>query len=142
MPLTVSILTPEAAVLERRVESVVVPAYDGELGILQNHAPLIAQLAPGAVRLTVEGKTDLFAIAGGFVEVLDNKVSIFAESAELAHEIDVERAHQAAERARQALRQKDSNINVMEAEASLQRALARLHVVEALRTRRRTPQNP
>jgi len=136
MGLTVSILTPEAPVLERQVDSVVVPAHDGELGILSNHAPLLAQLMPGQIRLTSEGKTDLFAISGGFVEVLRNRVSIFAETAELGHEINLERARQAAQRAREALRVRDANVNVEEAEAALRRALVRLNVAESLHRRK------
>ncbi len=96
--IAVEIVTPERLVKEAQVDSVIVPAIDGELGILPNHAPLLAQLQPGAIRLNQNGNTELFAVSGGFIEVDKNKVSVFAETAEMATEIDEERARQAAER--------------------------------------------
>src|SRR6185437_1921311 len=104
MALAVDILTPERVVLQTQADSVVVPAAAGELGILNHHAPLLAELAPGNLRLRRGAETELFAVSGGFVEVSHNHVEIFAETAEMAREIDIERARQAAERARAALR--------------------------------------
>jgi F-type H+-transporting ATPase subunit epsilon len=129
----VDILTPEKVVVQKEADSVVVPAADGELGILKDHAPLIAELQPGQIRLTQSGSTETFAVSGGFVQVLDNKISVFAETAEMAQEIDVERAKQAAERARAALRGSRDEEDLAKAEAALMRALARLRVVESIR---------
>jgi F-type H+-transporting ATPase subunit epsilon len=133
MPLAVDILTPEKVVMQKEADSVVVPAADGELGILQHHAPLLAQLQPGQIRLRAGDALETFAVSGGFVQVLNNRVSVFAETAEMAHEIDVERARQAAERARQALRVGRADVDLAQAEAALMRALARLRVVESVR---------
>src|ERR1700690_3142209 len=117
--LTVDILTPERNVLQAQADSVVVPAADGELGILSHHAPLVAQLEPGEIRLRTGNEIQLFAVSGGFVEVQNNHVVVMAETAEMAHEIDVERARQAAERAKAALRAPIGTADFALAEAAL-----------------------
>ena len=133
MTITVDIMTPERLVVQCQAESIVVPAADGELGILPHHAPLLAQLQPGEIRLHRGSDTELFAVSGGFVEVENNKVSIFAETAEMAHEIDVERARQAAERAKAEMKVARTDIDLAEAEGALRRALVRLRLAEDLR---------
>ena len=131
--LAVDILTPERRVLQTQADSVVVPAVDGELGILKDHLPLVAQLQPGEIRMRTGEETQVFAVSGGFVEVQNNHVIVMAETAEMAHEIDVERARQAAERAKAALRAPIGTVDMAQAQAALMRALARLHAVEAIR---------
>lgn len=133
--ITVDILTPERRVLEAQADSVVIPAHDGELGILADHAPLVAQLQPGEIRMRNGERTDYFAISGGFVEVQDNHVSIMAETAEMAHDIDLERARQAAERAKAAMRAPGPELDLAQTEMALRRALARLRAVESVRRR-------
>src|SRR6266851_2479944 len=123
--LAVDILTPERRVLQAQAESVVVPAVDGELGILKDHLPLVAQLQPGEIRMRTGDATQVFAVSGGFVEVQHNHVIVMAETAEMAHEIDVERARQAAERAKAALRAPSGTVDLAQAQAALLRALAR-----------------
>ena len=130
--IAVDIMTPERLVLQTQAESIVVPASDGELGILPHHAPLLAELQPGQIRLRNGGNVELFAVSGGFVEVENNRVAIFAETAEMAQEIDAERARQAAERAKAALKIAKSDIDLAMAEAALQRALVRLRITEGL----------
>ena len=80
----IDILTPERRVLQAQADSVVVPAADGELGILADHTPLVAQLQPGEIRMRTGDDTQIFAVSGGFVEVQNNHVVIFAETAEMA----------------------------------------------------------
>ncbi len=133
--IAVDILTPDRRVLQTQVDSVVVPAVHGELGILAGHTPLIAQLQPGEIRLRTGDKVDYFAVSGGFVEVQNNHVVVMAETAEMAHEIDLERARQAAERAKAALRAPSQTMDLAQAQAALLRALARLRAVEAVRRR-------
>ena len=133
--IAVDIMTPERRVLQTQADSVVVPAADGELGILAHHAPLVAQLQPGQIRLRTGEKTELFAVSGGFVEVQNNHVIVMAETAEMAHEIDVERARQAAERAKAELRAPSGTVDMAQAQAALLRALTRLRAAEALRAR-------
>jgi len=130
--IAVDIVTPERRVLQTQADSVVVHAIDGELGILAHHTPLVAQLAPGEIRLRMGDQTQYFAVSGGFVEVQDNHVTVMAETAEMAHEIDVERARLAAERARELIKTAKSDVDLAQAEAALRRALARLHVTEGL----------
>jgi len=135
--IAVSIMTPERLVMQTEAESVIVPAADGELGILPHHAPLLAQLQPGEIRLRRGGNVELFAVSGGFLEVDKNHVSIFAETAEMAHEIDIERARQAAEKAKSAMKSARTDVDLAEAEASLRRALARLRATENLQHHRK-----
>ena len=136
MAISVNILTPERKVLETQADSVVVPSVEGELGILEHHAPLAAELAPGEIRLRKGDDLQLFAVSGGYVEVQNNAVTVLAETAEMAHEIDVERARQAAERAKAALHAPQGPIDLSQAEAALRRALVRLRAAEALRRRK------
>ncbi len=132
--ITVDIVTPEKLALQKQVDSIVVPAADGELGILPNHAPLLAQLQPGEIRLRVGNETQHFAISGGFVEVQRSGVKVFAETAELAQEIDIERARQAAERAKAALHEPGrGGSDLASAEAAMRRALVRLRAAEHVR---------
>jgi F-type H+-transporting ATPase subunit epsilon len=133
LSLSVEILTPEKRVMHVDADSVVIPSVQGEVGILRNHAPLLAMLQAGAIRLRRGADMQYFAVSGGFVEVQNNQVKIFAETAELAAEIDVERARQAAEKARAALRAPAPDVDLSHAEAQLRRALVRLRVAEQIR---------
>ena len=135
MSLSVDILTPERRVLQAQADSVVVPAAEGQLGILTGHAPLLAQLQPGEIRMRSGNETQVFAVSGGFVEVQNNHVVVLAETAEMAREIDVMRARQAAERAKAALRAPAGTFDMAQAEAALRRALARLRAYETANQR-------
>jgi F-type H+-transporting ATPase subunit epsilon len=133
------IVTPERQLLRESVVEVVLPGADGELGILPGHAPLITELGIGELRCRGAGGEEEvhLAIIRGFAEVLSDRVTVLAETAELAEEIDVERAKQALERARARIAASDPNIDWDRASAALQRALIRIKVGEYA-TRRRT----
>ncbi|MDQ3322502.1 MAG: F0F1 ATP synthase subunit epsilon [Acidobacteriota bacterium] len=90
--LNLEIVTPEKKVLNDTVEAVTVPTISGEVGILTDHAPLISALKPGILSYTRGGATERMMIAGGFLEVSANRVSVLADTAESAGEIDVEAA--------------------------------------------------
>ena len=90
--LKLEIVTPEKRVLDAEVDSVTVPTATGEAGILPNHAPLISALKPGILAYTNRGNTDKLAVSGGFVEVNANTVSVLADSAETAAEVNLEAA--------------------------------------------------
>lgn len=136
-----SIVTPERPTWEGEVDALIVPAEEGQLGILPGHAPLLAHLRPGTVVIRQEGmETKLLAVSGGFVEVFEGRVSLFAETAEMAEEIDAERARQAAEKAKAALKHGSEEKFDSAAVAALERALARLRAYEAA-SRRHTPRN-
>ncbi len=136
--LTLELVTPELAAFSGEGDSVVLPAWEGEMGVLPGHAPFLVQLKPGAVRLRDGDETRLFAVSGGFAEIRDDKVSLFAETAEMAEAIDGERARQALERAQAELKRKEADsLTMANAEAALQRALVRLKVAELRKGRRR-----
>ena len=90
--LNLEIVTPEKMVLSEEVDSVTIPTGRGEIGILENHAPLISSLKPGILSYSVGINKQEMVIAGGFVEVSSNKVSVLADIAEDAGEIDIEAA--------------------------------------------------
>ncbi|MFZ5753393.1 MAG: F0F1 ATP synthase subunit epsilon [Bacillota bacterium] len=124
--LNLEVVTPEKQVFSDEVQSIIVPAAEGYLGVLPNHAPLISGLKPGVVKYRQEGKTQLLAISGGFMEVSSNKVTILADTAERPEHIDIERARAARERAEKRLKERPPGLDVARAEFALQRAMARL----------------
>ncbi|WP_017756595.1 F0F1 ATP synthase subunit epsilon [Calidifontibacillus oryziterrae] len=125
----VSVVTPDGPVVETDVEMVSTKAVSGELGILPGHIPLVAPLTISAVRLKNGGKTELVAVSGGFVEVRPDKVTVLAQAAELASDIDVDRARAAKERAERRMQQaKADEIDFKRAELALKRAINRLNV--------------
>ena len=111
--------------------SLVAPGVDGYFGVLAGHAPLIAALGIGELDITSPDGTELaIAIEGGFVEVTPDRVEILADAAELAEDIDIERARLAAQRAEELLREKSTDVNFDRAQLALLRALNRLRVAE------------
>lgn len=95
-----SVVTPERILVEREVEAVMLRTVDGEITFLAGHSPLVGVIVPGLVRLQAEdGSVERLAVHGGFVEVGDRGVTVLAPIAELATEIDVERARRALEQA-------------------------------------------
>ncbi len=127
--LTLEMTTPEKVALQGQAEFVVLPAFEGEMGVLPGHAPYLVQLKEGEVRVTESGQVRRFAISGGFAEIKDDKVALFAETAELAEQIDAERARQALERAKAELLRKDVDpLTLAAAEGALRRAQIRMYV--------------
>lgn len=122
------IVTPEKKVVETRAEEVQIPGKNGYLGVLPGHAPLITELSVGEIKYRENTTEQRLAVAWGFAEVLPEKVTILAESAERPSEIDVERARSAKQRAEQRLTSGDPNVDVERALDSLHRAEARLEV--------------
>lgn len=125
------IVTPEQIVLKSDSSSIVVPGAEGSLGILADHAPLMAELIPGVVYMKdAEGKETTYALSGGFMEVSSNSVRILADTAEPGSTIDIERAEAALKRAEERIRASDATIDILRAEAALKRALARLQAAQ------------
>lgn len=124
----VEIVTPERKVYAETANMVSVKGVDGELGILPNHIPLVTPLRIAPVTIKRDGKVDVIAVGGGFIEVRKDKVVILAESAELANEIDVNRAQAAKQRAEERLAAKRDEIDFKRAELALQRATNRIDV--------------
>ena len=129
------IITAERKVYDDDVELVVVPGSDGELGILSNHAPLMSTLQPGELLIRKEGEDTYLAVSGGFIEVLDDRVTVLADAAEKSDEIDEQRALAAMERARDSLANRESTIELEQVAVAMRRAQIRLNVVRRRRNR-------
>lgn len=125
-----SVVTPSGPILEEDYEMVICKTETGELGILPQHIPLVAPLTIGGVRLKKANDTDYIAVSGGFMEVGPDKVTILAQTAEKASDIDTSRAIQAKERAERRLETKQDDVDFQRAELALKRALNRLSVGE------------
>lgn len=124
------VVTPEKKVYSEDVRFVVVPGVVGELGILPDHAPLMSGLKVGVMKVQQEGKNFKMAVSGGFVEVRSSRVTVLADSAERAEQIDRARAEAAKARAEQRLATKSADVDVLRAEMALQRALNRLKALQ------------
>ncbi len=125
------IVSPEELLFKDEVQFVVVPEVTGELGVLRNHAPMIAALNIGIMRYTDnDGSIKKIAISGGFMEVMFNEARILAETAEAGSQIDVLRAKAAKERAEARIAAKAADTNMARAEMALQRSIARIRAAE------------
>lgn len=126
------IISPDKIVFKADVEMLVLRSTAGELGILPRHAPMIAGLVPHVMRAKIDGKDNLIACAGGFVEVKPDHIVILASAAELPIEIDVNRAQRAYERAQRRMEEFKKNpelhpdFDFTRAQLALHRAIARL----------------
>jgi F-type H+-transporting ATPase subunit epsilon len=124
------VVTPVRQLLNESVTEVQLPGADGYLGVLPGHAPLITELGIGELTYrTAGGQTGLLAVIRGFAEVLPDRVSVLAETAERAEEIDITRAKEALKRAQELIAKGGENVDWDRASAALQRALVRIQVV-------------
>lgn len=124
----VEVVTPNRVVYAGEVSSLRAPGVEGDFEVLIGHIPFLTALRVGRLTIREGGHQVHYAVSGGFVEVLRHRVTVIAESAERAQEIDVERAHQAEMRARQRLAGRAAHVDLVRAQASLSRALNRLKV--------------
>ncbi|MBI5557588.1 MAG: F0F1 ATP synthase subunit epsilon [Deltaproteobacteria bacterium] len=127
------VVTPSGPVVSEDVDIVSAPGYGGDFGVLANHAPFLSTIKIGGLVYKKDGKENYLMVSGGFCEVSNNKITFLVESAESGHQIDVDRALRAKERAEKRLAEAKSQaekINMARAQAALQRALARLKVAE------------
>jgi len=134
--LNFEIVTAERVVYSDEVDIVVAPGVMGQLGILPNHAPLITMLEPGELMVRKDGEEDSMFVSGGFLEVMANKVTVLADTAERAEEIDAERAEEAKRRAEERLETRPTDVDGARVEAALRRSLMRLKVAEKRRRRK------
>jgi F-type H+-transporting ATPase subunit epsilon len=140
MTLHLEIVTPERLAYSDDVDMVLVPGIDGELGILPHHTPLVSLLGVGELKIRKGGEEESFAIAGGFLQVRPDKVVVMAETADLAAEIDLEKAQEARKEAERALASgSHEGADLAVARAELQGALLRIRVAE--RRRREGPRS-
>jgi F-type H+-transporting ATPase subunit epsilon len=135
MPLRLDIVTVERLVYSEDVDIVVAPGISGEMGILPRHVPLLTALTYGELRVRRGDDEYSFAISGGFMEVQPDQVTVLADTAERAEEIDLERAEAARRRAEESLQMVDEQVDFAKAEAALRRSIIRIKVAEARRRR-------
>jgi len=129
--LYLEVVTPEKVLVSQEVDMVIAPGTEGEFGILPEHISFLSGIIPGGLRFDVGNKQDYMAVTNGFAEVSNNRVSILIDSAEKAHDIDIERAQSSMKRAQDRLGQdrKTEDIDFLRSEASLRRAIARIKMV-------------
>ena len=130
------IVTAERLVYEDQVNAVVAPGIEGQLGILPHHAALLTTLQPGELTIRKDGEEDVYmAVSGGFLEVMNNRVVVLADTAERVDEIDEQRAEEAMRRAQEELDTRTQDVNLERALGAILRSQTRLKVV---RRRRRS----
>lgn len=122
------IITPDQIFFEGKASMVEFNTTEGEIGIYKEHVPTTVIVAPGILTITDGEEQKEAALHAGFVEILQDKVTIMAEIVEWPHEIDLERAQQARQRAEERIAAKSSDIDVARAEVALRRAMARIGV--------------
>jgi len=129
--LQLSIVTPEKLIVADDAEQVNIPGTEGDLGILFDHAPILTTMRAGTLSYQKGDETIAMVVSGGYAEVTENRVTILAETAEFAHEIDAERALAARKSAEETLGRTDLNHEEFEkAQKKLFRAIARLEESE------------
>ena len=127
------VVTPKGAIVSEDVDIVSAPGYGGDFGVLANHAPFLSTLKIGELVYKQGNASKYLMVSGGFCEVSNNKITFLVESAEAGHDIDVDRALKAKERAEKRLAEaktQQEKINTARAEAALQRAIARIKIAE------------
>ena len=135
--LHVEVVTAEHELYSGEANAVNAPGSEGRLGILPHHAALLAFLKAGELRIDLQGAEDALFVSGGFLEVYENTVTVLADAAEHAEEIDQARAEAARHRAEERLAQAHDERERGEYQAALERALIRLRVAETISRRGR-----
>lgn len=131
--LNLSVVTPEREVVTAQVDELIAPGWDGEFGVLPNHAPFLALIRSGELRYRIEKEQHSMAVGFGFVEVLPDKVTVLIETAETEEEIDLDRALEARDRAMEALSGKVADVDFEKARIALLRAISRIQVAQKYR---------
>jgi len=126
--LKLEIVTPEEKIYSEDVEMVTLPGTEGELGVYPNHVPVLTAIKPGELRIIKDGRETAMAVGEGFVEIRADGISVLTDMALQPEKIDVEAAEKAVARAEAAMKEDHSSEDVAAIQASLQKALAQLHV--------------
>ncbi len=133
----VDIVSAEGEIFSGDASMVFIPGSQGELGIAPRHAPLLTTLKAGEVRVQTEGREEQsFYVGGGALEVQPHLVTVLADTAMRAHDLDEAAAMEAKQRAEEAMRGRADKMDIAEAQAELARAVAQLRAIERLRKRR------
>ena len=133
----VDVVSAEEQIYSGEAEFVVLPGVEGELGVYPRHTPLFTQIRPGAVRIKLPDRAEeeFVFVQGGFLEVQPHKVTVLADTAIRAHDLDEVKALEAKKKAEEAMANKDSAVNLAAAQAELSSALAQLEAIRKLRNR-------
>jgi F-type H+-transporting ATPase subunit epsilon len=133
----IDIVSAEGEIFSGDASMVFVPGLQGELGIAPRHAPLLTTLKAGEVRVQTEGRDEQsFYVGGGALEVQPHLVTVLADTAARAHDLDEAAALEAKQRAEEAMRGRADKMDIAEAQAELARAVAQLRAIERLRKKR------
>ena len=133
--INLEVITVERTVYSGSVDMVIAPGIDGDLGILPHHTLLMTMLKPGELRIKIGGQEQSLAVSGGFLQVLPDRVVVLADAAERVEEIDLARAEAARKRAQEKIKEGMKGPILVQEEAALRRALARITVAERYRKR-------
>lgn len=128
MKLALEIITPTKVLLKEEVDELTLPTINGEISILPNHVDLLTKIIPGEMVIIRNGKRELFAILGGFLEVTNNQVNILADHAIKADDIEIAKAQEAEERAKKKMQEHENDKNFKVAEGELRKAILELKV--------------
>jgi F-type H+-transporting ATPase subunit epsilon len=133
----VDVVSAELSLFSGEAEFVVAPAASGEIGILPKHAPLMAQLRPGSVRIKVPGQAEeeLIFVTGGVIEVQPDVVTVLSDTAIRGHDLDEARAEEALKHAQEAMQNRTSDIEIAQAQAEFAQAAAQIAAIRKLRRR-------
>lgn len=126
--LHLEVITPEKQVFTDDVDTVVVPAVEGDVGILPDHVPIFTKIRSGEIMIRKDNRQFFLAVTGGFLEVLDNKVNILADYAIRAEEIEIAQVEEARRRAEKLMEEKGVERDFALAQAELQKALLELKI--------------
>ncbi len=133
----VDVVSAEEQIYSGEAEFVVLPGIEGELGVYPRHTPLFTQIRPGAVRIKLPDRAEeeFVFVQGGYLEVQPHKVTVLADTAIRAHDLDEVKALESKKKAEEAMANKDSAANLASAQAELSSALAQLEAIRKLRNR-------
>lgn len=135
MKLQLEVITPTKVVLSEEVDEITINTATGEISILPNHIGLLTKLVPGEMVIRTGSKTQSFAVTGGFLEISNNKISILADYAVRAADIEIAKVKEAKEQAEKVMKNKEENKEFVMAEAELRKALLQLKVAEKHRVK-------
>ncbi|MBI21504.1 MAG: ATP synthase F1 subunit epsilon [Chloroflexi bacterium] len=138
--LNLKITTAESEVFSGEVDSITLPASEGEITVLPSHVKIISSISPGELRLKIDNEEQFLSISGGFVQVNNDLAIILADSAERDSEIDIERAEEALKRAKERLDNSESEVDLLRSIQSMRRATIRVKIGKKRNSNRRRNQ--
>ena len=137
MTMHIDIVSAEAEIFSGTVEVVVAPAIMGEVGIYPRHTQMLTPLKPGEVRVTKQGgEEESFYVSGGMLEVQPHRITVLSDTCVRAHDLDEAAAKEAKQAAEQAIKDRDSEMELAEAQAKLAEAVAQLQAIQRMKKSR------